>query len=379
MATHRIVALPGDGIGPEVTTQALRVLDRVERRGLGHFEVTTIPCAGSYYEQHGAEWPDGSFERCVAADAILLGAIGHVGKNGATVRRADGELAGYEQVIGLRTKLDLYANVRPVKLYAGVRHLVGGRHASIWAPQDVDMVILRENTEDAYVPGAFELTRGGERELVVSPIIITSKGAERVIRRAFELAMRRSGAPRDHTRRVTCVDKSNVIRAHRLFRDVFTSVARDFPTVEADAIFVDAYVHQLVREPERSDVVVAPNFAGDIVTDLGAALQGGMGMAASGNVGDRHAMFEPIHGSAPPLAGKGVANPTAAMLSVGLMLGWLGQTRGDAALELAAAAVDRAVGQAMEQSHAHTADLGGAATTTEAADAILKALDVELR
>ena len=162
------------------------------------------------------------------------------------------------------------------------------------------------------------------------------------------------------------------LELHRFFRDVFREVAQGFPTVEADYAYVDAFCHSLVREPERYDVVVSPNFSGDVITDLAAALQGGMGMAASGNIGDDHAMFEPIHGSAPPLAGKDRANPAAAMLSCGLLLGWLGQRRNDGALSRAAVIVEDAVGGALGSGLAMTADLGGSVGTKVAADAKLK-------
>jgi 3-isopropylmalate dehydrogenase len=371
LKSYEITVLPGDGVGPEVTGEALRVLARVESFGLVKLNTTVIPCAGSYYVAHGQEWPDGSFERCKAADAILLGAIGHVLPNGQPVRRADGELAGYEQVIGLRTKLDLYANMRPVKLFPGVTHNISGRFRAVWTPETVDSVFFRENTEGAYAPGEFRLERGGEVELVVSPTIVTRRGAERIVRRAFELAMRRNGAPVDGKRRVTCVDKSNVIRAHRFFRDVFREVSREFPEIECDYGYVDAFTVALVSRPERFDVVVAPNLPGDIVTDLAAFLQGGMGMAASGNIGDHHAMFEPIHGSAPDIAGKNAANPAAAIMSAAMMLRWLGDRHGDENARVAADRIDHAVQTAIGSGAALTRDLGGQATTTEAADAIL--------
>ena len=374
---YQIVTLPGDGVGREVTDQAERVLERVQRAGV-RLEVERIPCAGSYYVEHGKEWPDGSFERCKAADAILLGAIGHVGANGQPVRRADGELAGYEQVIGLRTKLDLYANQRPVRLFAGIKHGISGEFREIWAPRNVDMVIFRENTEGAYAPGEFRLERGGAVELVVSPTICTFKGAERIARRAFELARRRHGAPSDGKRRVTCVDKSNVIRAHRLFRDVVRGVGAEYPEIELDYAYVDAFTVALVARPERCDVVVAPNLPGDIVTDLAAFIQGGMGMAASGNIGDHHAMFEPIHGSAPDIAGKNLANPSASILSTAMMLRWLGERYADDAASRAGDLVEAAVESAVVSGAACTRDLGGSKTTTEAADAILARLDATL-
>lgn len=370
MKTYSISVLPGDGIGPEVTDQAVRALALIQEAGLCGFDIEFIPCAGSYYVDHQREWPEGSFEKVKAADAIVLGAIGHVGPDGRVVRRADGELAGYAQVIGIRTKLDLYANMRPIRLFPGVLHSISGQFKEVWSPQNVDLVVFRENTEGAYTSGHFVLERGEEIQTVISPTLITRHGAERVCRRAFELAARRSGAPRDGIKRVTCVDKSNVVRAHRFFRDIFREVAQDFPSVATDFAYVDAFCHNLVRSPEYYDVCVAPNLPGDIVTDLGSVLQGGMGMAASGNLGDNHAMFEPIHGSAPDIAGQGKANPIAAFLSISLMLSWLGERHDDARAVRAGKLLEGALTDALVSKAAHTPDIGGKATTGEAGDIV---------
>ncbi|MFT5430920.1 MAG: isocitrate/isopropylmalate dehydrogenase, partial [Myxococcota bacterium] len=329
----------------------------------------------SYYAEHGKEWPDGSFDRCKAADAILLGAIGHLDATGKPVRRADGELAGYEQVIGLRTKLDLYANMRPIKLYPGVEHSISGRFRRVWEPEHVDLLVFRENTEGAYVPGEFRLERGERVDTVISPTMITRTGATRIVREAFERALTRNGAPSDGVQRVTCVDKSNVIRAHRFFRDIFREVAADYPTVQTGFAYVDAFAYSLVTRPEYYDVVVAPNLPGDIITDLGSVLQGGMGMAASGNLGDDHAMFEPVHGSAPDIAGQNKANPTAAILSIGLMLQWLGTRHNDQRLHLASQCVEEAIATTLASGAAQTPDLGGTCSTDAAGGAITGSLE----
>ena len=365
MNAYSIVVLPGDGIGPEVIDEAVRALKVVQSSGLCQFDLDTIPCAGSYYIEHQREWPEGSLERCKASDAILLGAIGHLDASGKPVRRADGELAGYEQVIGLRMKLDLYMNMRPIQLFPGVLHSISGSYKQVWDAHNINLVVLRENTEGAYTPGAFMLERKDQVETVISPTIITRRGARRVVRRAFELANRREGAPSDGRARVTCVDKSNVVRAHRLFRNMFREIALEYPNIEPDFAYVDAFCHSLVREPERYDVVVAPNLPGDIITDLGSVLQGGMGMAASGNVGDEHAMFEPIHGSAPDITGKRIANPVAAILSVSLMLKWLGQTRKDPEATRAGEAIEESIRQTLVTGEYFPADLGGSTKTDE--------------
>ena len=378
MGSYSIAVLPGDGIGPEVIAHAVRFLDAVDRHTETHFEILNIPCAGSYFAEHGKEWADGSLERCKQADAIMLGAIGHIGPNGKPVRRDDGELAGYEQVIGIRMKLDLYANMRPIKLYPGVKHLVSGRFSEVWSPENVDMVVFRENTEGAYAKGSFTIERAGVVESTTSPTIITRKGSERICRRAFELAMQRSGAPGDGIQRVTCVEKSNVLAAHRLFRDVFREVGAEFPEVKQDFAYIDAYCHNLVREPERYDVVVAPNLPGDVITDLGSALQGGMGMSASGNIGDHHAMFEPVHGSAPDIVGQEKANPVASIVSVALMLNWLAERHNDPALAQCGQALDTAVANALADGSALCSDVGGDANTSASANAVMAHFEKQL-
>ncbi len=378
MNKYNLVILPGDGAGQEVMVQTERALEAVASAGLCEFDTEIIPCAGSYYVEHNKEWADGSFEKCHAADAILLGAIGHLGPDGKPVRRADGELAGYEQVLGLRMKLDLYANVRPVRLLPGVRHRISGQYQKVWSPENVNMVILRENTEGAYTPGAFTMQRGQTTQAVVSPIHISREGTERVVRQAFKIADGRDGAPRDGVKRVTCVDKSNVIRSHRFFREVYREVAAEFPHIATDFGYVDSFCQSLVREPENYDVVVAPNLPGDVVTDLAAVLQGGMGMAASGNCGDKHAMFEPIHGSAPDIAGQNIVNPIAALLSASMMLRWLGERRHCPQTTQAGDALEAAIGDTLASGQEQTKDLGGDSTTSAVTDAILMALQQRL-
>ncbi|MBI2569137.1 MAG: isocitrate/isopropylmalate dehydrogenase family protein [Candidatus Schekmanbacteria bacterium] len=385
MRRYAIAVLPGDGIGAEVVEQALFAL-----RTAGPFlraaqlDLQEIPCGGRYYAEHGCEWAEGSFARCQAADAILLGAVGHVGADGKTVTRADGELAGYDVVIGTRMKLDLYANVRPVRLYPGVRHRIVNELKQVWRPEHVDFVVVRENTEDAYVHGSHTLERGGVVELVASPTIITRKGADRVLRFAFELARERA-AERDRggvhgseagTRRrskVTCTDKANVIQAHRFFRARCAEIAREFPDVQVDYAYTDALTQWMIRDPNWFDVIVAPNFAGDVISDLGSALQGGMGLAAGANIGDRHAMFEPIHGSAPPLAGKNEANPLACLLATAMMLVWLGRRHTDGELLAAGAALESAVAETLATGTVMTPDIGGTATTSEVGAAVVAA------
>ena len=353
--SYRIVALPGDGIGPEVLASALLVLNTVRELFKVDFEVEDIPCGGHYYAEHETEWPDGSFEKCEAADAILLGAVGHE-VNGRPVFTKPGkpypepQLAGFAQVIGNRKKLDLYANVRPVKLYPGVKHKIHGKLVQVWEPEKVDYVVIRENTEDAYT-GEIQTIEDGR----ITPIRITRAATERVVRYAFNLARRRN-----KQNKVTCVDKSNIIGAHRFFREVFREVGeKEFPDLTLDYAYVDAFCQWQIRSPEWFDVVVGPNLVGDIVSDNGATTAGGLGLAVGGNIGDQHAMFEPIHGSAPKHAGKDKANPMAAILAMQMMLDWLGNRYADDRLTRSAAAVEAAVAEVLTEGKTLTYDLVG--------------------
>src|SRR3989441_379733 len=320
----KIVVLAGDGVGPEVVREGVKVLKAVGTAYGLSFDLVPFPCGGQHYLDTGEEWPDGAFESCKAADAILLGAVGL-----PEAVLPNGEIAGVDVVFGLRFGLDLYANVRPTKLYPNVRHKIHDAFKQVWEPGKVDFVIVRENTEGLYTPTRGFLDRGGVKELAVDSRVITRKGAERVIRFAFELSKQRNGAPSDQKRRVTCVDKSNVTAGCKLFRQVYDEVAARYPTIQKDYAYIDAFQQWLLRSPEAYDVAVTTNVFGDIATDLAAVLQGGLGMAAGGNNRGEHARFGPIHGSAPKHAGKGAGNPIAMILAGPMMLGWL--VRGKAA------------------------------------------------
>jgi 3-isopropylmalate dehydrogenase len=353
--SYYVVALPGDGIGPEVLGCALRVMGVAGELFRVDFQVDEIPCGGHYYVDHETEWPDGSFEKCQAADAILLGAVGHE-VDGKPVFTKPGkpypepQLAGFAQVIGNRKKLDLYANVRPVKLYPGTKHKIHGKLVQVWEPDKVDYVVVRENTEDAYT-GELEVIEDGR----VTPIRITRRATERVVRYAFNLARRRN-----KQKKVTCVDKSNIVGAHRYFRDVFRQIGEsEFPDITLDYAYVDAFCQWQIRSPEWYDVVVGPNLVGDIISDNGATTAGGLGLAVGGNIGDEHAMFEPIHGSAPKHAGKDKANPMAAILAMQMMLDWLGSRHQDHRLTKAAEMVEKAVAAVIREGTTLTYDLVG--------------------
>ena len=389
MAHYRIAVLPGDGTGREVMVEAQGLLDAIQDNTSLSFEQMVIPCGGQYYQETGLEWPEGSFEKCRdEADAILLGAIGWPG-----VVCDNGDLAGGQVVLGLRAGLDLYANVRPVKLYNGVQHKVHGDFQQVWESAKVDMVIVRENTEGLYHSllhrsalrakgeGGYEPPEmsfpGMNGDVAWDPRPISRKGSRRVIEFARRLVSLRDGNPNGENK-LTCVDKSNVTRGCQLFRAVFDELADGWTDIEVDHAYIDAFTMWLVRNPEWFDVVVTSNMFGDIATDLGSVLQGGMGMAASGNIGDDHAFFEPVHGSAPKYAGQNKVNPIATLNSVQMMLEWLGHRNDDPEALRAARAIDESVADHLSEGRVLTYDLGGDAGTREVGQAIIDRVIVKL-
>lgn len=377
-ATYSVVLLPGDGTGVEVAAQAKRVLDLVEKQTDTKFDIEEIPCGGQYYLEHGRDWPEGSEEKCDDADLILLGAVGWPSPDGAgPVTMPGGKMAGWSPVIGNRTRLNLYANIRPVKLYEGVQARISGAHKAIWEPKNVDMVFIRENTEDLYAGIGGILAPGGRGVVASDTRLVTRAASEKVIRLAFELAMKRNGAPKDGKRRVTCIVKNNVLDGCRFFASIFEEIGAEFPEVEQDIAIVDAFTQWLIGQPEYYDVLVTTNMFGDIVTDLASVLQGGMGMAVGCNVGDDNAMFEPIHGSAPKHSGKDKVNPMAMILATGEGLRWLGDKKDDAALKKAGDAIEAAVKAVLAERKTLTYDIVGndkASKMSEVTTAILTAL-----
>ena len=300
---------------------------------------------GGRLEHGDRDWPEGAEARCDAADLILLGAVGWPSPTGSgPVLMKDGKMAGFSPVLGNRTRLNLFANVRPVKLYEGVQHRIHGANKLVWQPGMVDMVMIRENTEGLYTPAGGKLSPGGRTEVAIDTRVITRRASEQVIRHAFELCRRRNkGAPKDGKLRVTAVVKDNVLHGCQLFAQIFFEIGAEYPEIEKDTAIVDAFTQWLINQPEYYDVVVTTNMFGDIVTDLASVLQGGMGMAVGANVGHKHGMFEPIHGSAPKHAGKDKVNPIAMVLAVKEGLEWLGTQKNDPRLGRAAAAIEAAV------------------------------------
>ena len=327
MNRYRVVIIPGDGIGPEITEAAVSVLRAVEKANGGFAVDLDWRSAGAgEYSRTGQSISAETLEACRAAHGILKGPVGD-----PSVRVPDGTEAG---VLGgvLRIGLDLYANIRPVKLYPGVRSALAAHE-----PGAIDYVIVRENTEGLYA------SRGRgfvTPDTAVDFMIMSRRGVERVVRKAFELARRRRGAPKDWISRGTCVDKANVLRGFAYFREIFLEVAGQYTDVQAECRYADATAARLVQDPGHFDVLLIENFLGDILSDLGGGTIGGLGMCPSGNIGDGRAYFEPIHGSAPDIAGQNRANPIAMILSAAMLLEWLGEAE-------AARTIHDAVGAAL--------------------------------
>ncbi len=354
---YRIGVLGGDGIGPEVLSQGLRVLDAVSEREGIRYETTEYPFSGAHYLETGKLVTPDVIEEWKGLDAVLLGAIGHPDVEPGLVERS--------VILGLRFGLDLYVNLRPIRLYA--EHLGPLKDKG---PDDIDFVVVRENTEGLYSQIGGRRAIGTPDEIASVTGVYTYKGVERVIRYGFELARRRGQARGEGGRpaRLTLVDKANAIRPHQIWRDVFAQVGEDFPDVEQDAAYVDACCMWMIKNPEWFDVIVTTNLFGDIITDLGAMLQGGMGIAASGNIHPGQAsMFEPIHGSAPKYAGKNVACPLGAIMAVGMMLEHLGEAA-------AAAKVDGAVARLLQSGRVTSLDARSGISTSEMGDMVLSEL-----
>ncbi len=353
MASKLIALIPGDGIGPEVITQARRILELYrEKRGFD-LDLWQLDLGADRFLRDGVMYPKDVEGRIAGeASAVLLGALGDPRVPGIEYAR--------EILFGLRFGLDLYANVRPVKCLDDRLVPLKGRTA-----KDVDMTVFRENTEGIYVNIGGQFKRGTPDEIAINEDVNTRKGVERLIRAGFEFA-KANGHKVVHM-----ADKSNAMKhAHELWYRCFFEVAKEYPGIEAKHLYVDALCFFLVQDPSPFKVVVTNNLFGDIVTDLGAALQGGLGMASSANVHasdpSRVGLFEPVHGSAPPLAGKDLANPLASVLTVGMMLTHLGYAGEEARLE---AIVRKAIAE-----RKCTRDVGGELGTRAVGDFVVNEL-----
>lgn len=362
MTTYKIALLPGDGIGPECMNATRIVLESLVTRVPGlELELKAHRAGAELHRETGVALPDEVLRACLEADAVLLSAIGL-----PDVRQPDGTEIQPTMMVGLRRALGLHSAVRPVRLYEGIP-------CALKVPgPGIDFVIVRENLE-----GLFASFGGGSRvsdEVATDTLVVTRKGTTQVAEFAFRLAERRRGRPSDGKRIVTCVDKANVFRSFALFRKVFTDVAGAFPNVAHEAIYVDAMSLYLVQNPWDFDVLVMENQFGDILSDLGAGLVGGLGLAPSAEIGPDHALFQPSHGTAPTIAGQNLANPLATILSAGMMLDWLGERHSDSTCSEAAVILERAVENVLKEKKVRTPDIGGESTTTEVAAAVAAAL-----
>jgi tartrate dehydrogenase/decarboxylase/D-malate dehydrogenase len=344
--SHRVAVLAGDGVGPEVLAEARKAVDALTL----DLEWTELPWGSAWYHEHGRMMPEDWAEQLDGFRAVLLGAIGDPS--------VPDHVSLWGSILELRQRLDLWANLRPCRLLPGIPGPLEGR-----GPEDVDILFVRENTEGEYAGVGGRAHRGLPGEVGIEVSVFTRAGVERIVRFAFEQASTRRGL-------LTSATKSNASRfGYVLWDEVVEEVAAEYPSIRVERVLVDALAARMVRSPQSLDVVVASNLFADILTDLGAAIQGGMGMAASANIApDRPGsigVFEPVHGSAPDIAGQGIANPAGAIWSAVLMLEHLGEP------EAAARLLDALATQCCKGPR--TRDVGGTATTREVGDAVAAA------
>jgi 3-isopropylmalate dehydrogenase len=346
----RIAVIPGDGIGIEVTAEAVKVIRAISEISGKRIDIVEFDYGAERYLKEGISLPEDALPRFSSEfDAILLGALGDP--------RVPDMKHATDILFGIRFGLDLYANIRPVKLLD--RRLTPLKGAT---ESDIDFTVFRENTEDLYVGIGGVFKKNTSDEIAIQESIATRKGVERILEAAFVHAQHHG------LKRLTMSDKSNALRfSGDLWQRVFAEVSRRYPQIEAEHMYIDALAMMIVKEPSRFDVIVTSNMFGDIITDLGAQLQGGLGMAASGNINPEGVcMFEPVHGSAPRFAGKNVANPFAAMLSVQMMLDHLG-------FNAEAALIETSIRECITDDQC-TPDLGGKLGTRETGDAVCRRL-----
>ena len=344
---YRIAVIGGDGIGPEVTDEAMKVLAAVAEKKGFRYEATEYPFGSEHYLETGVLMPDGIFDELRNYHAVYVGAIGDP--------RVEVGKVEYAVIAGLRFQLDLFVNLRPIKLLSDKVCPLKNK-----GPDDVDIMVIRENTEDAYAGIGGHLKKGTPQEVAIQEMIYTRHGVERVIRYAYEMCRKRN-----KKKRLTLVDKANAIRAQEIWTRTFAEVGEEYPDIEQDHAYIDAACMWMVKSPEHFDTVVTPNLFGDILTDLGAMIQGGMGIAASGNIHPGSvSMFEPIHGSAPKYKGKGTACPLAAIAAVQMMLDFLGE-------EEAAAMVEDSVAGLVQRGEITSFDAKSGLSTSQVGDMVI--------
>jgi 3-isopropylmalate dehydrogenase len=347
MAT--VAVIPGDGVGPEVTAEAMRVLERAaEIEGL-KIRTQSYPFGADHYLRTRELMPNGILDEFKQMDAIFLGAIGDPRVETGVLERA---IIG-----GMRWgELDMYINLRPIKLYADYLCPLKDK-----TPDDIDMIFVRENTEDLYIGVGGHFKKGTPDEVAIQQMIMTRKGVERAIRYAFELTRKRN-----KRKKLTLIDKANAIGTMDIWTRTFEEVGREYPDIERDHAFIDAACMWMVKNPEWFDVAVTGNMMGDIITDLGAAISGGLGIAASGNIHPGQvSMFEPIHGSAPKHAGKGLICPLAAISAVQMMLDYLGHGG-------ASARIEKALAQSLTGGEIRSLSTNSGMSTSGYTDVVLK-------
>ncbi|MBI1799994.1 MAG: 3-isopropylmalate dehydrogenase [Candidatus Eisenbacteria bacterium] len=349
--THHVAVIPGDGIGPEVVREGVRVLERVASLHGFQARLTRYPFGAEHYLKTGEIFPESAFSEVRQHHAILLGAIGDP--------RLEVGLLEFGIIAKMRFELDLYVNLRPVRLYA--EHLCPLKDTR---PADVDFIVVRENTEDAYAGMRGFFKKGTPDEVATQEIIFTRKGVERAIRYAFDLARKRARG-----RKLTLIDKANAVRAMDLWTRTFAEVGAEYPDIAREHNYIDAACMYVVRDPGQYDTVVTSNMFGDIFTDLAAMIQGGLGIAASGNIHPGQvSLFEPIHGSAPRHAGRGVANPIATIMAVNMMLDDLGESA-------AATHIEDAVAGLLRSKKLPSLGTDSGFSTSQIGDLVLEAID----
>lgn len=353
MKTYKIAVIAGDGIGPEVLAEGIKVLDRVaEIDGNFKFEFTHFPWGCQYYLETGRMMPEDGIEQLSKFDAIFLGAVGYPG--------VPDHISLWDLLLTIRHAFDQYVNLRPVKLLKGAPCPLKDAKC-----EDIDMIVVRENSEGEYAGEGSWLFKDQPEEVVLQTGVFSRKGCERIIRYAYELA-------RKEGKKLTSISKGNALNYSMVFWDqIFAEVGKEYPDVKTDSLLVDAASMFFVKKPERFEVVVTSNLFGDIITDLGAAIAGGMGLAAGANINPERkypSMFEPIHGSAPDIAGMGIANPLASIWSASQMLDFFGhEDWGKKVLD--------AIENLMVEGKTLTPDMGGKASTSEVGDALVKLLN----
>lgn len=350
MNSYRIALIPGDNIGPEVIAQGRRLLEHIETLGYCRWQFETFPWGSGHYLTAGRAAPENVAELLRPFDAIYIGAHGDPG-------RVPDDIGSQQLMHPIRKGLQLFANVRPVKWYEGT-------HTPLKSTEPIDFVVVRENTEGEYSGTGGRIHEGTPEETAFMASVITRRGTERIMRHAFEVARRRNGRKYVHS-----VTKSNALKfTMTLWDDVFAQIAAEYPDVRTTKAHVDSTSMYLITRPHTFDVIVATNLMGDILSDEAAAVSGSIGLAPSANIGaGKPGMFEPVHGSAPDIAGRGIANPIAAMLAAGMMLDWLGEGA-------AARAVQGAVESVLRAQSVRTPDLGGEASTTAMGDVVIAAV-----